>query len=183
MAYVELGVNEVDPREITDYGRNSYGDLFIDFLININCCVLNGRQGSKSKFAYVEPPHGCSVMDYCLVPHEQINESNDFKIHSATELMQSIDITINSNPEKSVSDHLLLTWNIKIKDVVCVAVDKPHQLIKYNTQSLPSDFFSSNVNKFAVNDVIERLENEVETQTIIDDSFAEFYNVIDNEKL
>ena len=81
------GVDEVDPREITDYGRNSYGDLFLDFLININCCVLNGRQGSKSEFTYIEPRRGRSVVDNFLVPQEQINESNDFKIYRATELM------------------------------------------------------------------------------------------------
>ena len=103
-------MDEVDPREITDYGRNSYGDLFLDFLININCCVL---KRSKSEFTYIEARRGRSVVDNCLVPGEQINESNDFKIYRATKMIQSINITTNSNPEKSVLDHSLLTWNIK----------------------------------------------------------------------
>ena len=65
---------------------------------------------------------------------------------------------------------------------MCVAGDEPHQLIKYDTRNLPSDFLCSNVNKLAVNNVSKRLENEVETQTIIDDASAEFCNVVDNEK-
>ena len=48
-------MDEVDPREITDYGLNSYYDMFIDSLINLNCCMLNGRQGSESEFTYIEP--------------------------------------------------------------------------------------------------------------------------------
>ena len=81
---------------------------FLNFLVYINCCLVNGRQGSSNEFTYIEPRRGHSVVDYCLVPHKQLNESNDFVIYRATVLMQNIDITTLSNPEKSVSDHSLL---------------------------------------------------------------------------
>ena len=137
--YIE-GVDEVEPREIIDYNRNSYGDTFLDFLVNINCCMLNGRQGSSNEFTYIEPRRGHSVVDYCLVPHEQLNESNDFVIYRATVLMQNIDITTVSNPKKSVSDHSLLTWIVKFDEAVGIVREKHHQTIRYDTRKVPSDF-------------------------------------------
>ena len=74
-------MDEVEPREIIDYNRNGYGDMFLNFLVNINCCMVNGRQGSSNEFTYIEPRRGHSVVDYCLVPHEQLNEPNDFVIY------------------------------------------------------------------------------------------------------
>ena len=36
------GIDMITPRQVIDYGHNSYGDLLLDFLINVNCCMLNG---------------------------------------------------------------------------------------------------------------------------------------------
>ncbi len=33
-------VDEVCGKEIIDFAHNTYGDKFIDFLLNSNCCIL-----------------------------------------------------------------------------------------------------------------------------------------------
>ncbi|CAC5390044.1 unnamed protein product [Mytilus coruscus] len=37
------GVDNLPVREVIDFKSNSYGEIFCEFLSNINCCVLNGR--------------------------------------------------------------------------------------------------------------------------------------------
>ena len=41
------GVDSVPERNVVDYTKNMYGDFLCKFLIDSNCCVLNGRQSEK----------------------------------------------------------------------------------------------------------------------------------------
>ena len=43
--YIE-GVDDIVERHVVDYKKDSYGDLFIEFLINSSCVMLNGRCGT-----------------------------------------------------------------------------------------------------------------------------------------
>lgn len=65
--YIE-GVDDVKPREVIDDTINRYGDHFLDFLINCNFCMLNGRLGTND-FTHISK-RGRSVVDYVCVPHE-----------------------------------------------------------------------------------------------------------------
>lgn len=37
------GIDNIKDRNVVDYKCNKYGELLCDFLINTNCCILNGR--------------------------------------------------------------------------------------------------------------------------------------------
>ena len=97
-------------------------------------------------------------------------------------LMQNIDITTVSNPEKSVSDHSLLTWIVKFDEAVGIVREKHHQTIRYDTRKVPSDFLNGSENTIAVNEVIKRLDENTENQNEIDGAFTEFCRIIDKEK-
>ncbi len=73
------GVDTVSEREVIDLTRNAYGELFSDFLINVNCCVLNGRNTVTNDFTSVRRQGGSAVMDYCVMPyHESLDVFTDF---------------------------------------------------------------------------------------------------------
>ena len=63
------GVDNLPIRTALDFTHNAYSDVFIDFLINVNCCIVNGRNSIQDDFTYVST-RGSSVVDYCLVPYE-----------------------------------------------------------------------------------------------------------------
>jgi c-di-GMP-related signal transduction protein len=65
--YIE-GVDDIVPIVI-DNTENLKGDLFIEFLRDINFAMLNGRIGVND-FTYISP-RGRSVVDYICVPYEQ----------------------------------------------------------------------------------------------------------------
>ena len=67
--YIE-GVDDVKPREVIDDTINRYGDHFLDFLINCNFCMLNGRLGTND-FTHTSK-RGRSVVDYAWVPHNNM---------------------------------------------------------------------------------------------------------------
>ena len=108
------GVDNIVPRQVIDFRTNYYGERFTDFLINANICMLNGRfEGSLNYFTSVSTK-GSSVVDYSVVPHDDLNLLSDFRVNSTLDL-------INAVPElclvasAGVPDHSLLSWNIALK--------------------------------------------------------------------
>ena len=53
---------------MTDYAHNAYCETCIYFLINVNCCIVNGRDSVHNDFTFVSP-RSCSVVDYCLISY------------------------------------------------------------------------------------------------------------------
>ena len=100
--YIE-GVDDVKPREVIDETLNSYGDHLLDFLINCNMCILNGRVGSND-FTHVSK-RGRSVVDYVCVPHEQFAQLSDFSVHTMTDIINCFDLH-----SQKVSDHSVISW-------------------------------------------------------------------------
>ena len=67
------GVDNIVPRHVIDFKSNYYGERFIDFLINANLCMLNGRYNDcLNNFTSVSTK-GSSVVDYCILPHNDLN--------------------------------------------------------------------------------------------------------------
>ncbi|CAG2194855.1 unnamed protein product [Mytilus edulis] len=48
---------------------------FCDFLIDVNCCILNGRKTLTNDFTFVST-RGSSVVDYCILPYEMLDSFN-----------------------------------------------------------------------------------------------------------
>lgn len=80
------GVDILPDRLIVDDKSNKYGELFCDFLISVNCCVLNGRKCKNNDFTYVSEC-GKSVVDYCVVPYESLDNFSDIQVKRASELV------------------------------------------------------------------------------------------------
>ena len=73
------GVDKVPERNVIDFKRNAYGELLCEYLMNSNCCILNGRKCVKNNYTFISPL-GSSVVDYCLVPYECLDKFEQFKV-------------------------------------------------------------------------------------------------------
>ena len=132
--YIE-GVDDVKPREVIDETLNSYGDHLLDFLINCNMCVLNGRLGDQD-FTHVSK-RGRSVVDYVCVPHEQFSHYSEISVHTMTDLVNMFDLH-----GQKVSDHSVISWT------------KQLYFPKPNTDhKIPKAAGSSHVTKYILNDI------------------------------
>ena len=50
--YIE-GVDDVPPRDVLDFSKNAHGQYFCNFLIDSNCCILNGRVDSQKMILHL----------------------------------------------------------------------------------------------------------------------------------
>ena len=66
------GVDGVRPREVIDGKLNSYGQLLIEFLIDCNLCMINGRN-VENDFTNINGNRK-SVVENIIVPHLQLGK-------------------------------------------------------------------------------------------------------------
>ena len=69
-----------------EFKTNPYGEILIDFLINANSCILNGRNYNTNDFTLVSVK-GLSVVDYCFISHESLFSFCEFEVIRTSELI------------------------------------------------------------------------------------------------
>jgi hypothetical protein len=98
-----IGVDDLPDRNIVDFSCNAYGDKLLDFLIDSNMCLLNGRNYIKNDFTSISAK-GCAVVDYCIVAHDSLNHFKDFTVMRGTEIISNIQVNTGLIPV-SIPDH------------------------------------------------------------------------------
>ena len=136
------GVDEVPERETVDFRKNSYGEIFLDFLIKSNCAMLNGRCNSKVEFTSVSTK-GLAVVDYVIVSHDLLHACDEIKTISAADLFMQAGLVGFADMKHNISDHSLLCWNFNL-NICCEEpsneVNEPISVTKYDVTNIPVDF-------------------------------------------
>lgn len=107
------GVDDVIVRNVVDFKTNQYYDTFLDFLISTNFCVLNGKKYKHNDFTSVST-RGCAVVDYCLIPYEQLYRYTNFDVKRSTTMVTDV-IGVETMNRISVPDHSVLLWMVKLE--------------------------------------------------------------------
>ena len=105
------GVDGIMPRNMIDFKTNYYGERFIEFLTNTNMCILNGRFGQKFDNFTSVSTKGSSVVDYCIVTHDDLSVFHDFRVTSPFDLINTFPDLCQA-ASSGVPDHALLSWKI-----------------------------------------------------------------------
>ena len=67
-----------------------HGDFLLDILIDANLCVVNGRKGKESNnFTHISH-RGKSVVDYVIVPHDQLSYCSNFAVMAVSEIINTL---------------------------------------------------------------------------------------------
>lgn len=103
------GVDCIPERDVVDYTVNKEGERLCDFLIDSNCCIMNGRNSLKNNFTFVGS-QGASVVDYCFTPYKHISKYEAFKVLLMTDLLNEAMLHSKINSVTSAPDHSLLLW-------------------------------------------------------------------------
>ena len=83
------GIDDLGHRETIDFNVNQYGHLLIEFLLNSNMCILNGRNCNSNDFTCITST-GRSVVDFCLVSHENLPIISELKVCKVTYIINAI---------------------------------------------------------------------------------------------
>ena len=153
-----VGVDDICHRDVVDFKCNSYCNTFIDFLISVNCCILNGRNFINNDFTCISTK-GCSVVDYCIVPYEYLNLCSDFSVVRANDLVTAAGYDISGVDLKLIPDHSMIKWKVDLSSISSIVLPTHNdgmvtQHTKYNFKNIPTDDTYSEIcsiiNKFEV---------------------------------
>ncbi|MES9880570.1 MAG: endonuclease/exonuclease/phosphatase family protein, partial [Sedimenticola sp.] len=175
-----VGVDDFSQRQVVDFNTNAYGDILIEFLINSNFCILNGRQSSKDDFTSVSTK-GKAVVDYCLVSQSDISSFNNFVVTRASDLISSCSC-LESVAPSSIPDHSALTWKVEcglFADRNEESQNVTGEFVKYDVSHMPSTFMQDALP--VLNRVVGELETGLRTQNDIDGAYADMCTIIKQE--
>ena len=166
-------------RNVADFKNNNYGNIFIDFLINTNMSMLNGRTSDRNDFTCISSL-GCSVIDSCIVNHDDLAAFTDFAVTRASDMI-SRSGSLQSVAPSGVPDHSALTWNINLTLPQCQGdadgTSACGTYDKFDVSSVPDLFLSDN-NVAQVNATIAELESSLSSQADIDSAYSEWCNIV-----
>ena len=113
------GVDSIPDRNVIDYTINKEGERFCEFLIDSNCCMMNGRNCQNNDFTFISTS-GSSVIDYCVAPYEYISNIQDFNVQPTSKLISGSNIHYTLDSPGTYPDHSLLVWTIVVENrVMC----------------------------------------------------------------
>ena len=170
--YIE-GVDKVPPRVCIDTTENGYGQDFIDFCIDCNMCVLNGRFGSSDDFTCIST-RGRSVVDYIVLPHEHLPLVSDFKVHRVSRIISDCGIPC---PD-TMPDHSLLDCSINFFASIPIAENVQSSAdvrrTKYRVDDFPDTFLRTEQYLQQIQGTISRIEALISEERNLNAACDEF---------
>ena len=178
--YVE-GVDDVRERDVIDVTMNHYGDLLLNFLIDCNFCMINGRVKGKNDFTHVSH-RGRSVVDYVLVPHEQLRDVTSMNISLMTETIERFDLAACDR----IPDHSLLIWESEVfaslsENIAGVDQNNSSSRKRFNVLNIPSDFLNNDETTILIERTIERIETSISEEHGANGAYSAFMDLIYTE--
>lgn len=187
------GIDCIPDRHVIDFNTNNYGNIFCEFLINANLCILNGRNHANNDFTYVST-RGLSVVDFCLVPYECLDMFTEFNVIRASNLAENAGCVGVVDP-RVYPDHSLLKWYVKLNTFTHDANSDLHtptssnssssyqqtSNVKYDTSTVPPDFLMGVPVVQCLQEAIRVLESSHLEQSNIDCTYNAIVDIIKDE--
>ena len=175
--YIE-GVDDMIPREVIDFQNNRNGDALIDLLIECNMCIVNGRVGTQD-YTNISSI-GKSVVDYLLVPHEQLQGITEFKVQTITDLIN----TYGLHGYTKVPDHSLLQFTAKFESERLVGSTISHITSdsgaprKFKVKEIPENFLNDEIVIHRINETLHNIQESIDRKEGADVAYRQFINLM-----
>ena len=121
--------------------------------------MLNGRSDASNEFTSVSAK-GSSVVDYCVVSHDNLYKITDFKITLTSDVINKVGI-VHSLLPTCIPDHSLLSWNIVTdltEPVETVNSSRNPWFDRFDLKKVNDSFLNGHASLIQVNAFIEKLE-------------------------
>ena len=178
------GVDNICERNIVDFKTNYYGNVLLEFLINSNLCLLNGRNFTHNDFTSISAK-GSSVVDYCIVSQDDLSLFSEFMVVRVIDLISDIG-SVSSVAPAAIPDHSVLLCNIQTNNLIQASIEcelKPEKIMydKFKLSDVSNNFLVSDEVLTKVNDTISRLEASFRAQGDIDEAYSSWCNIVQDE--
>ena len=173
---------------------NGHGRGFVDFLIDSKCCVLNGRVSPEKSNQYTfHSVRGLSLVDYFVVPHDNLVLCKDLIVESCSDIVNKLGVENQITPVSKLPDHCLLSLTVDMRFQVLEGINvneynefgnnNVHKSWKrkYKVRNIPEDFLSSDNVCLALQNIIENIQCNRETQKELDEIYDNLISIIIDE--
>ncbi|VDI22790.1 Hypothetical predicted protein [Mytilus galloprovincialis] len=176
------GIDELPNRETIDQGSNANGDLLIEFLVDCNICMINGRKG-KQNFTCISKRGKSVADDYIFTTHENLNSCIDFNVKTMSDITDFLDL----QECIQIPDHSVLQVLIKRE------VSVPHNTVlkfptnlkripnKPKSYQIPNDFLNDDNAREKIEQTINEIENELADRRDVDEAYSNLFQLINSE--
>ena len=175
--YIE-GFDTLPSRNVLDFTKNPYGEYLCKFLIDSNCCILNGRQHINNDFTFVST-RGRSAVDYFIVPYENLEKCKNFQVFRPTDVFNPS----NGIESRLIPDHSIIACEYTLQCLESQAQDNvdnstlEKRFKKSDLSSIPLIFCDENETRQVLETFINH-ENENDDQSHINRIYDDFCSVV-----
>ncbi|CAG2197390.1 unnamed protein product [Mytilus edulis] len=152
-----------------------------------NCCILNGRNFVNNDYTCVSTK-GCSVVDYCIVPYDNLNLFKDFCVIRANDLVTSAGFDVNGVDLKLIPDHSLIKWSIDLNAFMSNVQPKNEndktfstKFEKFDFNKIPANFMNTNNVYQNICSLIESLKTVEHQQNCVNGIYDDFCKTVESE--
>ena len=119
---------------------------------------MNGRNSVLNAFTFVSP-RGCSVVDYCLIPYENLHNISNFSVIRASSLVTDAGVLGNIDTTSKLPDHSVLHWSFSLDCTFSTSAQSSFSTVrtKYDERNIPNDFLADESTNGKLTHVIDML--------------------------
>ena len=128
-------IDDIPDRTVLDLQHNDHGISLVNFLLQSNTCIINGRINPLGD-SYTSISHrGKAVVDYVLASHDTFNLIQNFEVLNISELM--LKYRLMEHCVGLLSDHSVMRVSVKCCDTDGMSKDVNEESV--NTRSSRTD--------------------------------------------
>ena len=140
-------------------------------------CMLNGRNYVHNDFT----SRDVSVVDYTIVPYEQLSLHQQFEVIGARKLCESAGFM--ATEPRLIPDHNMLLWSLDISQISRSHTNSNQQkrsvnITKYNMTDVPADLLDNRDTIDKLNDCIKRLQETECQQNQLNEIYNDFCQTV-----
>ena len=177
-----VGVDTIPDRQVMDYVFNQHGQILCDFLHGTDLCMLNGRNCKHNDFTFVSS-RGKSVVDYCLLPQDDILSFRNFEVMPARDLYDNSGCAGKFTSDRTISDHSLIKWEMCTEQLEYLAHSTPDVVADWESRRTVYDLGNVNdqfFNTQSCSDFINSLDQQLSSSSL-DNVYEECCSLIKDE--
>ena len=187
-------VDEIPKRKNINQSNNNHGDLLIEFLKDAKMCLLNGRLSPHMDNFTCISNKGRSVVDYLCTPYECLRFCDMCKVTTPSEAIDKFNLQRLISTRCKMSDHSLISTyvNISYSATSSDIQNNTHNLTqshstenpkqrRYRFDNIPPDFRKTEMWSFAINNIINAREQEINSQNYVDNNYNNLCTVLKDE--
>ena len=180
-----INFDKIPQRMPKDVSKNSYCEIFLEFLKSTQCCVLNGRfKDDKDNFTSTN--RGNAVVDYIVVPHDCFKNCVNFEVLLMTDIICKYNLQTFISSNSKPPDHSAVCVDIYTgyRQPMSISGKSSEDLLKgkkYDFTQIRDCFMANNVWRENIEKVVDKLEHIQGAQQEVNQVYHEFCKCILNE--